>query len=154
MRHPSTAIEFMLTLTMALVFGSDATAQVLYCPKSLLITEQAEPPSDWIADPGQVERPFHRISLFNGPVGEQHKSAPMELAPDDETRRGKIVTQTWRLEAYRDRHILLICRYLNTPVTLVREISEPLTTCEQSFEWVRKTGIVVDPKTPPTMVCR
>ena len=87
MRHPSPALEFMLTLTMALVFGSDATAQVLYHPKSLLITEQAEPPSGWGTDPGQVERPFHRISLFNGLVGEQHKSAPIELAPDDEKTR-------------------------------------------------------------------
>ncbi len=151
--------QFSSTLALLVTVGvlgalPASAAPPLRCPDRVTVDEQIQSPQGWIADPAQREHRFLRISIFNGTMGEQHKAAPTELAPDTETRRGKLITQTWRLRDYRDANILLLCRYQGTNAQLAIDVPSDIETCEQTFEWDKKKGAVENPVTDPTMMCR
>jgi hypothetical protein len=145
-----TILALVATLGIEPALGDDAGSAPSVCPKSLFVREEPENPAGWLADTARTEHPFERISIFEGAMGEQHKPAPVELAPDAERREGRAVRQTWKLE--RDAQVLLVCRYRATRATLAVELSRTVRGCEQTLALDK--GGRVDAAGPSTMMCR
>ena len=108
-------------------------------------------PAGWTAGAVEAVHPFDRIELFAGQMGEQTKEAPALLAPDDERRSGRRLTQVWRV-GNESGGVVLVCRYRGTPASLAISLPD-VATCEQALGWDAKRGAVDDPHAPPTMRC-
>lgn len=140
------ALALLLLLRGLAPDGGGAATVPIRCPDTLTVSHRPEAPSGWTADPATAQHPFERISIFNGRMGEQHKEAPVELAPDEEVRKDD-VRQTWQLGSNGDEDILLVCRYAATRAAVALHLPPSVRTCEQTLP---KGG----DEPPPTMVCR
>jgi hypothetical protein len=122
------------------------------CPATARGEAHLRAPAGWTADPVAAAHPFERIELFAGQMGEQAKEAPASLAPDDERRSGRRLTQVWRVGG-ETGGVVLVCRYRGTPASLAISLPAGVATCEQTVAWDAKRGVVDDPAAPPTMRC-
>jgi hypothetical protein len=92
----------------------------------------------WKGSPGQSERAFERVSIFNGIAGGKE----YELAPDEEKQAGGKIVQTWKLKDYRSMNIFLRCRYHDTPAVLLRDLPKNLATCTLTFALDKKGNFI------------
>jgi hypothetical protein len=81
---------------------------------------------------------FQRISVYNGKPGGQE----YDLAPDDESKSGKRITQLWKVQDYRSMPVFLRCRYHGTEKALVRDVPTGIDKCRQTIELTAKGDIV------------
>jgi hypothetical protein len=154
-RHGSDAamrralVHGALCLTVAVVAGATEPPK---CPSTAAGEAHLRAPEGWTADAVDAAHPFERIELFAGRMGEQTKEAPASLAPDDERRSGRRLTQVWRVGG-ESGGVVLVCRYRGTPATLAISLPADVATCEQTLGWDPKHGVADDPAAPPTMRC-
>ena len=122
------------------------------CPPTAEGEARLRAPEGWTTAATPSAHAFERIELFAGAMGEQNKEAPASLAPDDERRAGRRLTQVWRLDG-ETGGVVLVCRYRGTPATLAISLPREVTACEQTIGWDPKRGVIDDPDAPPTMRC-
>ncbi|MBI1790943.1 MAG: hypothetical protein HYR60_25725 [Acidobacteria bacterium] len=94
---------------------------------------------------GKTQRPLLYVTFYNGKQGGQE----YELAPDDEIRKGKKVTQIWSLKSYKDMPLFVRCRYAGTQATTAVEVPEAITLCNFRFELDPKGEVL-----KPTLECK
>jgi hypothetical protein len=143
-------LSLVLIATIDQARAADAARGPVRCPPSLLVRDQPEAPTGWVGDAGSAEHRFERASLFEGAMGEQRKPAPVDLAPDSDTREGATAKQLWKLDAYEG--VLLVCRYQGTRATLALQVPDSIQTCEQVLP-LDASGHV-DGVKDPAMSCR
>ena len=154
-RHGSDAAMTRAVLRIAVcLVWSVATwaAEPPRCPPTAAGEAHLRAPVGWTAAPIAAVHPFERIELFAGPMGEQAKDAPASLAPDDERRSGRRLTQVWRVGG-ETGGVVLVCRYRGTPASLTISLPAGVATCEQTLGWDAKRGVIDEPGAPPTMRC-
>ena len=125
---------------------STSAAGTLACPATIAVVESAKPPNGWGASGGQVERPFERVSIFNGKQGGQE----YELAPDDEKKSNGKIVQSWLLKDYRSMNLFMRCRYHDTPAVLSIDLPLKLETCTFTFQLDSKGEFIGK----STLICR
>ena len=118
------------------------------CPATADGEAHLRAPAGWTAAPVEAVHPFERIELFAGQMGEQTKEAPASLAPDDERRSGRRLTQVWRVGS-ETGGVVLVCRYRGTPATLAISVPAGVATCEQTLAWDATHGVIAEPEPPP-----
>lgn len=129
-RHNIATVGALFVATAAIQGQPAYRAGGLNCPETITVMETAAPAGQWQADAAKVERPFERVSIYNGtPGGKEY-----DLAPDDRKEDGKRVVQTWRLKGYRTMNVFMRCRYRNTSVSLHRDVPADIEQCTFSFE--------------------
>lgn len=116
------------------------------CPSNITVVETVAPISGWSVVPATSRRKFERISVYNGSPGGQE----YDLAPDDQKEKGKKITQTWDVKAYRSMNVFIRCRYHDTSVVLLRELSSDVTSCTLQFTAATNGTVSAD----STMECR
>jgi len=127
-----------------------AAAQPIVCPDSITVSESGDQIAGWTTSAPRLSHSFAGITVVNGPQGEEDYS----LHPDDETEKGRHLTQVWKLSDYRDHPLHLLCRYEDTAVTLSANLPDEIQTCTITFPFDKKTGVIEDPGDPPRMSCR
>jgi hypothetical protein len=142
-------VHATVCLVLAVAAGA---AEPPRCPATASGEARLRAPAGWTADAVEAEHPFERIEIFAGQMGEQTKQAPASLAPDDERRSGRRLTQVWRVGG-ESGGVVLVCRYRGTPATLAISLPAGIATCEQTLGWDPKRGVIDDPVAPPTMRC-
>jgi hypothetical protein len=140
----------LVLAALPFLLASPAAAGPVTCPASLTVSEKSEAPQGWQAFVPTAPHVLEGITVVNGPKGEEDYS----LHPDDETHKGKHLTQVWKLSDYRDRPLHVVCRYQDTDVTLEADLHEDLKTCEITFPWDKNAGVLTDPNDPVRMECR
>lgn len=113
----------MLVLALA---GAAAAQSGMTCPATL----GTKIPEGWSGQAATKDAAFERISVFNKDKDGQE----YDLAPDDESRDGKRVVQTWKLSDYRDMPLLLRCHYQGTDAAIARELAPELKSCIFRYE--------------------
>lgn len=136
----------LLAACSSLLMAQQPKTPALSCPAAVTVHESVAPAAGWTTTAEDVQRPFERISIYNGMPGEHE----YELAPDNETRAGAIITQTWKLSSYRDMDLFLRCRYRNTAAVLLAELPVTLTICTFRFQ----TGVHGEVVGKSRMSCR
>ena len=127
-----------------------AEAEPLICPPSVTVAESSDPVADWTVSAPHRKHRFAGFSVVNSEIGNEEAT----LAPDEEHKKGKHLTQLWRLSDYRDRPLHLLCHYIHTDVTLSAMLPAEIKTCESTFPFDEKIGTIDDPDDPPKMSCR
>ena len=145
LRHNAVTIGALFAAAAA-VQGQPPSSAGLSCPQTITVMETAAPVGPWRPEAAKVDRPFERVSIYNGTAGAKE----YDLAPDDQQQSGKQVAQTWKLKAYRSMNVFLRCRYRNTSVSLRRDIPAEIEQCTFSFETNGAGGITGK----PVLVCR
>jgi hypothetical protein len=138
-----------LCLTVAVAVGAVEPPR---CPATASGQAHLRAPDGWTAGAVEAVHPFERIELFAGQMGEQIKEAPASLAPGDERRSGRRLTQVWSVGG-ETGGVVLVCRYRGTPATLAISLPADIATCEQTLGWDPKRGVIDDPAAPPSMRC-
>jgi hypothetical protein len=132
-----------LWLSLALVDSSAALAQQtqlpnpVLCPANITALEDAAPVSGWEVVPEKAQRKFERISVYNVGADKQE----FDLAPDDQAQNRNRFTQTWHLKGYRTMSLFVRCRYHDTSVVLLRELTPQVNTCTLRFTTDAKGNI-------------
>ncbi len=96
----------------------------------------AQTPPPLICPAGDHE--FLRINIYNGkPGGEEY-----DLAPDDEHKSGRKITQVWNVKDYRSMPVFVRCRYRGTDA--VKDVTVPTEyrKCTFTFEMDKNNEIV------------
>ena len=135
MRRPF--VYCALCLTLAVAAGA---AEPTRCPATASGEAHLRAPDGWTAAAVDAVHSFERIELFAGQMGEQTKEAPASLAPDDERRSGRQLTQVWRFGS-ETGGVVLVCRYRGTPATLAIRLPADVATCEQTIGWDPQRGM-------------
>ncbi len=125
-----------VALFVIALVASAAQGQTVACPATVQVT----------AAGAKVERPFERVSIYNGKQGGEE----YELAPDDEKTTGRKIVQSWFLKDYRSMNLFMRCRYRGTEVTRSIDLPPRLETCTFTFE-LQKDGTITG---KPQAVCR
>ena len=115
--------------------------QTLSCPATIRVTETARAVDSWKGSTVTVERPFERVSIYNGEDGGKE----YELAPDEQKEEGKRISQLWNLKGYRSMNIFMRCRYRDTGAVLSINIPATIQTCRFIFELDPKGKILGKP---------
>lgn len=118
-----------------------ARKQTLSCPAAIRVTETARAVDGWKGSSVTVERPFERISIYNGEDGGKE----YELAPDEQKEEGKRISQLWNLKGYRTMNIFMRCRYRDTGAVLSTNVPTSVETCRFVFELDPKGKIMGKP---------
>ncbi len=139
------AMAWQFLIVFLLVVGTPALAQstqrteTVSCPATVRVSASDLSNASRLAA-------FERISVFNrDKAGREY-----DLAPDDENRKARIVTQTWNLNDYREMPLFLRCRYRHTARVVDFEIPPGLGHCSQTFELDQHANITGK----STMNCR
>jgi hypothetical protein len=105
-RMPSFWVTSGLALILALIVSAPSHAIELRCPPRL---PGPHPGFEQVGPVPTAHWLLRRMRLFDGPPGEELKSAPAELAPDRTTERRGGLTSTWRFAGEED--LLVVCIY-------------------------------------------
>ena len=127
-----------------------ASSSAFRCPDIVQVTEQPAAPAGFNAEPGRAERRFLQASFFEGAQNDRSGS----LAPNNDQRRGNIVTQVYTFTNPRPRPVYVLCRYRDTQAALVVDLPAAVTTCTLIFAYNARTGAVGTPQRPQLMQCR
>lgn len=125
-------IASLPALVLAFAFPVAATqvsAAELRCPATLGTAAAAPAGFERVGEPPLKPRALGSALIVNGPPGEELASAPATLAPDGEERERGRIAGTWNLTAYRDRGLLLVCRYRDASVYLRTVIPPTYAAC-------------------------
>jgi hypothetical protein len=130
----------LLFVLLAAIFAARAQSPStsLSCPEKVSVSETIAATQGWKSTPGQSDRAFERVSIFNGNAGGKE----YELAPDEEKQAGGKIVQTWKLKDYRSMNIFLRCRYHDTPAVLLRDLPSNLATCTLTFALDKKGNFI------------
>jgi len=109
--------------------GQSSSPPSLSCPNTLKVTETASPMEGWRSSSKPKQHDFERVSIYN--VDKDGRE--YDLAPDDQSRTGGKVVQSWNLKDYRSMKIFLRCRYHDTAAVLYTEAPAVLTRCTFTF---------------------
>jgi hypothetical protein len=123
-----TVVCFLLSCAIAALAQSNPPSS-LSCPSTLEVTEATSPIEGWRSSSTPKQHNFERVSIYNV----DKSGREYDLAPDNETRTGGKVVQSWNLKDYRSMNILLRCRYHDTAVVLYKEAPAALTRCAFTF---------------------
>jgi hypothetical protein len=129
--------------------SAQVRAKSLTCPLEMEVTEQGSAPglsADWKTPAVKSTHTLEGITIYNDEMGDESAS----LAPDDESRSGVHVKQTWQVKDYRDHNVWLQCRYRNTKATLAVNIPAAIQTCHLAFDVDGKGNVT----NKPALDCR
>jgi hypothetical protein len=118
-------------------------APLLLLAVPIALAAQTPAPLSCPAATGQgATHEFERINIYNGkPGGEEY-----DLAPDDETKAGRKVTQAWILKDYRSMSIFVRCRYRGTDAVTTVDVPPEYQKCTFTFEMDQKNNITGKPE--------
>lgn len=112
-------------LAMAAAARAQSPPNVIVCPSEI----NGAPPTGWSGPDAPKAAPFERISVFNRDKDGQE----YDLAPDDESKKGKLIIQHWKLTDYRDLPLLVRCHYKGSDAAIARDLPPELKVCELRF---------------------
>jgi hypothetical protein len=145
-------IALLATAALALL-AAPAVAQTqsaFRCPDAIQVAEQPTAPAGFNAEAGRAEHRFLQASFFEGAQNDRSGS----LAPNNDQRRGNVVTQVYTFANPRARPVYVLCRYRDTQAALVVDLPAAVTTCTLIFAYNARTGAVGTPQRPQLMQCR
>jgi hypothetical protein len=126
-------------------------ASAFRCPDSIQVAEQATAPPGFAAEAGSSEHRFLQVAFFDGP----HSDRSGSLAPDNDTKRGRLSVQTFSFAAPpRARPVYAVCRYRDTAAVLVVDVPDTISRCTLTFTYNQRTGAVGTPRRPQRMQCQ
>ena len=144
-------IASLATAALALLAAPAAAQAPFRCPDTIQVTEQAVPPAGFNAEgTSRAEHRFLQAAFFEGAQNDRSGS----LAPNNDQRRGNVVTQVFTFPNPRQRPVYVLCRYRDTQATLVADLPAAVTTCTLIFAYNARTGAVGTPQRPQLMQCR
>ena len=131
----------IVAATLSLSFARSILAQAnasFACPNAIVVVEKPQVPSGWLSIGGQKEHPFKTAKIYNGNPGREE----YDLKPDRISRDGRLVTQIWRLDSYRDMNLFVRCFYYDTDSALMTNLPNVLKTCSVKLEVTPANRIV------------
>lgn len=140
----------VLLPAVAVLMALPASAAPFVCPASITVSESAPAVPGFVVSSPTLIHHFRGIAVVNSEIGNEEAT----LHPDKERRKGRHITQFWRLSDYRDRPLHILCQYIHTNVTLSADLAAELTTCEATYVFDEKIGTIDDPDDPARMICK
>jgi hypothetical protein len=95
------------------------------------------------AEPISCPAESNNQPLVSTSVIELVKGSEGDLAPDDETRKGDVVTQLWKLEPAAGAKILLRCTYRGTKESVTHELPKEFRLCTKNLSYSGKGPVSI-----------